>query len=70
MMITVTERQPVDVACLRHTGPCGELPGRFWRGIGRGGRRDARTGVFSCELRIPLVCKDSPPPPIHMEEHR
>jgi AraC family transcriptional regulator len=33
MRITVTERPPVDVACLRYTGPFGEPLGRFWRGV-------------------------------------
>lgn len=32
MKITLTERQPVKVACLRYTGPLGEPLGRFWRG--------------------------------------
>jgi AraC family transcriptional regulator len=30
--ITLAERQPVKVACLRYTGPLGEPLGRFWRG--------------------------------------
>jgi AraC family transcriptional regulator len=33
MRITVTERLPVDVACLRYTGPFGEPLGRFWRSV-------------------------------------
>jgi AraC family transcriptional regulator len=33
MKITVTERQPVKVVCLRYTGPLGEPLGRFWRGV-------------------------------------
>lgn len=32
MKIEITERQPVNVACLRYTGPPGEPLGRFWRG--------------------------------------
>jgi AraC family transcriptional regulator len=32
MKIDIVERQPVRVACLRYTGPGGELLGRFWRG--------------------------------------
>jgi AraC family transcriptional regulator len=31
MKITIAERQPVKVACLRYTGPFGEPLGRFWR---------------------------------------
>jgi AraC family transcriptional regulator len=33
MKITVAERQPVKVACLRYTGPFGEPLGRFWRSV-------------------------------------
>jgi AraC family transcriptional regulator len=29
--IEIVERQPVQVACLRYTGPPGESIGRFWR---------------------------------------
>ena len=31
MKITLVERQPVRVACLRYTGPLGEPVARFWR---------------------------------------
>jgi AraC family transcriptional regulator len=33
MKFTIAERQPVNVASLRYTGPFGEPLGRFWRGI-------------------------------------
>ena len=33
MKITVAERQPVKVVCLRYTGPFGEPLGRFWRNV-------------------------------------
>lgn len=31
MKIQIVERQPVQVVCLRYTGPYGEPLGRFWR---------------------------------------
>ena len=55
MKITVVQRQPVSVACLRHTGPYGESVGRFWRGVAAPWLADH--GLLDCP-RYGLVLDD------------